>query len=74
VVGVVISIYYYFGWIREAFFQSISLDDDLRGVRAHEEAPQIKTPLGLNHRIILGALTILTVLLGVWQGAFTGGF
>jgi len=60
VLGVVISIYYYFGWIREAFFSQTSGE-------VVQDAPLNDTPAD---RFILGALVVATVLLGVFPGAF----
>jgi NADH-quinone oxidoreductase subunit N len=54
VLGVVISIYYYFGWIRECYFSaplSEVLDD------ASGDATQ-------GDRILLGALVVATVVIG----------
>lgn len=56
--GVVISIYYYFGWIRAAFFET----------RATAKAPA--TPISVNWgaRLVLTVLAVLTVALGFYQG------
>ncbi|QYY34662.1 NADH-quinone oxidoreductase subunit N [Ruficoccus sp. ZRK36] len=67
IIGVVISIYYYFGWMREAFFQEQSWPED-----KEDETPAIK--VCLPHKVALAALAIITVLLGVYQGGFGGGF
>jgi NADH-quinone oxidoreductase subunit N len=65
VVGVVVSIYYYFGWIKAAFFAhwrpplpagSIA---DSRPARA-----AVSLPFGL----LLGTLAVASVVLGVYQG------
>jgi NADH-quinone oxidoreductase subunit N len=62
IVGVVISIYFYFGWIRAAFFQTWVLppaEADARSARTRV------TPLA---GIILGVLAMATVVLGFYQG------
>ncbi len=62
--GVVISIYYYFGWIRAAFFESgVELDAPAALGRP------ARTPLGLMVGVALVMLTLATVLLGVYQGS-----
>ena len=58
ILGVVISIYYYFGWVREAFFRSW---------HAPQEAPVAAIPLSGVHVFILGLLAMLTLLLGLFQ-------
>ena len=55
VLGVVISIYYYFGWLRVAYFSSPTEGD--------AEAAQ---PLCLCNRVVLGALVVATVLVGLF--------
>ncbi len=71
IIGVVISIYYYFGWIREAYFKSVVLPEEVGSqTRAPIAEPQ---PISGFNRFILGILTVLTVLLGVWPGLFGGG-
>ena len=54
VIGVVISIYYYFGWIKAAFFDA--------------PAKPARTPVDLVTGIALGALALSTVVLGFYQG------
>ncbi|MCZ6672022.1 MAG: NADH-quinone oxidoreductase subunit N [Verrucomicrobia bacterium] len=65
IVGVVISIYYYFGWIKEATFRFWKLPV-LDGEEAEppREWPEVTT-LG---KFTLGALALLTLLLGLYQG------
>ena len=58
VVGVVISIYYYFGWIRSIYFKSTGASDG-------DELPE---PLGMQARCVMGALGTAIVLLGVFPG------
>lgn len=62
IVGVVISIYYYFRWIREATFAPAIQD------AAYEADIQRVSPLPLFWaRVIMGALSLLTVIFGFWQ-------
>lgn len=69
VVGVVISIYYYFGWIREVWFESSGVADDQHPDPAQDsQAGDIPTP-GVAHKWVLGALAIATILLGIFQGS-----
>ncbi|MEM9227704.1 MAG: NADH-quinone oxidoreductase subunit N, partial [Verrucomicrobiota bacterium] len=68
ILGVVISIYYYFGWIREAYFKTQPWPED----KTAETLPPI--PLRLGNKITLTILAIITVLLGFYQGALTAGF
>jgi len=60
IAGVVISIYYYFGWIRAAFF-----DPERSGGDAVRRA---RFPLGLATGVVLGALAIATLVIGFYQG------
>ena len=61
IVGVVLSIYYYFGWIKAAFFESWSPNP---GAAAARPVPPV-TPLA--GRIVLVVLALATVLLGLYQ-------
>jgi len=64
VVGVVISIYYYFGWIKAAFFPSWRLP-----VPAGEPTPLLpRTPVGLAAKLTLASLALASVVLGFYQG------
>ena len=69
VIGVVISIFYYFGWIREiAFHPKPKFDED--------EKPDPWTKLsdfGLIKFTIV-SLTIVSLVLGIWQGPFGDSF
>lgn len=68
IIGVVISIYYYFGWIREAFFVKPALPGD-------EAKPSYPMPgaVGVLHKLTLGLLVIITVILGFFQRGLIGG-
>ncbi len=59
VLGVAISIYYYFGWIREVYF------GQPKGIPASGASLA-----ALRHRVVLIALTGATVLLGIFPAAF----
>ena len=61
VIGVVISIYYYFGWIKAAFFETWATSPDAPDKPA-------RTPVDLVTGIALGALALSTVVLGFYQG------
>ncbi|MFA6960598.1 MAG: NADH-quinone oxidoreductase subunit N [Opitutaceae bacterium] len=65
IVGVVISIYYYFGWIKSAYFSTWTApvmegDTDTRPAR---------TPVGLVAGVTLASLATATIILGFYQGA-----
>lgn len=70
IIGVVISIYYYFGWIREAFFKilHVSREDGVAPTTPSKSLSALR--LSVVHRFMLGVLAVITVLLGVYQGAF----
>ena len=66
IAGVVVSIYYYFGWIKAAFFETwraplLEGETDPRPART-----PVRWPLGL----ALGVLAAGTVVLGIYQGPF----
>jgi NADH-quinone oxidoreductase subunit N len=64
IVGVVISIYYYFGWIKAAFFPTWRPTDDADGAPARP----VGTPVGLAAGVALATLAFASVLLGFYQG------
>lgn len=68
--GVVISIYYYFGWLRDAFFFIWnSLKDEESAVyHSTRKTPSVTLP----HRIVLTIIIVSTLLLGIYQGAIGG--
>lgn len=68
IIGVVISIYYYFGWIREAYFVRPSLPGD----EAKQSYP-MPGAVGIIHKVTLGVLAIITVVLGLFQQGLIGG-
>lgn len=65
IVGVVISIYYYFGWIKEATFRFWKLPV-LDGEEPEE--PREWPEVSRTARLTLGGLALLTLLLGLYQG------
>jgi NADH-quinone oxidoreductase subunit N len=62
IVGVVISIYYYFGWIKAAFFETWTPPADATLVRP------ARTPVGFVAGVALGTLAIGSIVLGFYQG------
>lgn len=70
IIGVVISIYYYFGWIREAWFRiwRLSLDFGMPDGPPMAEKSRIPEFVGIKHKVVLVSLSILTVILGFYQG------
>lgn len=62
--GVVISIYYYFGWIKAAFFETWTPPADSAPNRP------ARTPVGLLAGVALGTLALASVVLGFYQGPF----
>ncbi|MFT4901071.1 MAG: NADH-quinone oxidoreductase subunit N [Lentimonas sp.] len=67
VIGVVISIYYYFGWIRECYFAAPSAEPS----EAPSEAPseEIIPSYGCADKVLLAALVVATVVLGLLPAA-----
>ena len=61
IISVVISIYYYFGWIKAAFFETWANSPDA-------PARPARTPVDLVTGLALGALALSTVVLGFYQG------
>ncbi|MDQ5977825.1 MAG: NADH-quinone oxidoreductase subunit [Verrucomicrobiota bacterium] len=65
IVGVVVSIYYYFGWIKAAFFETWTPNPESAPARP---APAAPTLIG---SAILASLALVTVLLGFYQEPLT---
>lgn len=64
IVGVVVSIYYYFGWIKAAFF-NVWRAPLLEG----ETDPRPpRTPVGALAGVTLALLAAASIILGIWQG------
>jgi NADH-quinone oxidoreductase subunit N len=59
--GVVVSIYYYFGWIKAAYFEAWK-------PAASEAAAPARPPVSLALGLTLGTLALVTVVLGFYQG------
>lgn len=70
VFGVVISTYYYFGWIRDAFFfvWKDSKDRETEVYHSTKRTPLLTIP----DRMVLIIIVLFTLLLGVYQGAIGG--
>ncbi len=66
IIGVVISIYYYFGWIKAAFFESWAESLPEGG----ESSRPARTPVAWPSGVALALLAFTTVLLGFYQGSF----
>lgn len=64
IIGVVISIYYYFGWIKAAFFETWRAPLLEGEVDDRPKPVAVTWPLG----VALGTLAALTVVLGFFQG------
>jgi NADH-quinone oxidoreductase subunit N len=62
IVGVVISIYYYFGWIKAAFFETWTPPESAA------EARPARTQVGVAAGVALGALALCSILFGFYQG------
>lgn len=70
VVGVVISIYYYFGWIREICFQPRPVfEDDEPKHNSWVESDRVGVL-----KPVLFALLFASLLLGIWQGPLGDAF
>ncbi len=69
VVGVVISIYYYFGWIKAAYFEIWRPPSETGAQPATPVPAGGPSTLGV---LVLGGLALVTVVLGFFQGPLTG--
>lgn len=63
ITGVVISIYYYFGWIKAAFFETWTPP-----AGTTEPARAATTPVSVVAKFTLGALALGSIALGFYQG------
>ncbi len=63
-VGVVISIYYYFGWIKAAFFETWTAPAD----PATGPVRPARTPVGIVAGLALGALALASLVIGFYPG------
>jgi NADH-quinone oxidoreductase subunit N len=64
IVGVVISIYYYFGWLRAAYFETWTPPADA----AAGPTRPARTPVGLLAGVTLGALALASIVIGFYPG------
>jgi NADH-quinone oxidoreductase subunit N len=65
IVGVVISIYYYFGWIKAAYFETWTAPL----LEGETDTRPARTPVGLMAGVTLASLAVATIVLGFYQGA-----
>jgi NADH-quinone oxidoreductase subunit N len=63
ITGVVISIYYYFGWIKAAFFETWTPP-----VEPGEPVRPTATPVSAVAKVALAALALASIVLGLYQG------
>lgn len=70
IVGVIVSIYYYFGWIKAAFFDGARLPL----VPGEKDTRPARTEVGAFASVTLCALALFTLLLGFYQGSFGAWF
>ena len=64
IIGVVISIYYYFGWIKAAFFETWTPSADSTAASLRPA----RTPVGTMTAVALGTLALASIVLGFYQG------
>ena len=62
VVGVVVSIYYYFGWIKAAFFETWT------PAGGPVNPAPVRTAVGIGAKVALGGLALGSILFGFYQG------
>lgn len=65
ILGVIVSIYYYFGWIKAAYFDTWQLPG-----QDQPDAPAAKVVITPYARLAMLGLTAATVILGFFQGSF----
>lgn len=65
IIGVVISIYYYFGWIKAAFFDTWQMPGQEK-----PDSPAASVVITPYARLAMVGLTAATVILGLFQGSF----
>ena len=65
IVGVVISIYYYFGWIKAAYFETWSAPL----LEGETDTRPARTRVGVMAGVTLASLAVATLVLGFYQGA-----
>ena len=72
VIGVAISIYYYFGWIREITFHPRPSFEDDENVHAKDPWLQLSR-IGI-FKLCMLSLAVISIILGLWQGPFGDAF
>ena len=72
VIGVAISIYYYFGWIREITFHPKPTFSDEDSDKTKDPWLQV-TQVGV-FKFCMLSLAIISIVLGLWQGPFGDAF
>lgn len=65
IVGVVISIYYYFGWIKAAYFETWTAPV----LEGETNTRPARTRVGVMAGVTLASLAVATIVLGFYQGA-----
>ena len=65
IVGVVVSIYYYFGWIKAAYFSTWTAPL----LEGETDTRPARTPVSLTAGVTLAMLAAATIILGFYQGA-----
>ncbi len=64
--GVVVSIYYYFGWIKAAYFETWTAPL----LEGETDTRPARTPVSLTAGVTLASLAAATIVLGFYQGSF----
>lgn len=65
IAGVVISIYYYFGWIKAAYFETWTAPL----LEGETDTRPARTPVSFTAGVTLATLALATIVLGFYQGA-----
>lgn len=65
IVGVIVSIYYYFGWIKAAYFETWTAPL----LEGETDTRPARTPVSLMAGVTLASLAAATIVLGFYQGA-----
>ncbi len=65
IVGVIVSIYYYFGWIKAAYFETWTAPL----LEGETDTRPARTPVSLMAGVTLASLATATIVLGFYQGA-----
>jgi NADH-quinone oxidoreductase subunit N len=66
IVGVIVSIYYYFGWIKAAYFETWTAPL----LEGETDTRPARTPVSLVAGVTLASLAVATIVLGFYQGSF----